>query len=157
MLDAEPYLQKMLPGINVSAHVGRQWWQTPPLIAQMRRAHRLGQLVVIELGNNSPYTKQQFVALLRDLGPVKHIFLINTRVPMPWQNVVNTTLQEVASTYPHTTLINWYQYSANHPAWFYPDGVHLVPTGAKAYAQMIVNAVTPYLSPNVRTQKAPSS
>ncbi len=141
MLDAKPYLQQMLPGINVQGKVGRQLYQTPKLIAQLKQAGTLGNRVIIELGTNGSFTRSQLVSLLRSLGPVKRIVLVNTRVPRPWQDVVNQTLAQVAKTFPHTVLVNWYRDSANHNSWFYPDGVHLVPAGAQHYARLLVNAV----------------
>ena len=142
MVDAAPYLKQLLPGIMISAHIGRQLSQTPPVIQALKAHHQLGQrVVIIELGTNGPFTRAQLVSLLQSLGPVQHILLVNTRVPRPWQNVVNTTLAQVAATFPHTTLVNWYQDSANENGWFYPDGVHLNPTGALAYAKAIVNAL----------------
>lgn len=145
MVDAKPYLQQMLPGINVSAHIGRQLVQTPPVVASLKQNHELGRLVILELGTNGAYTKGELLALIKSLGPVKHVFLVNTRVPMPWQNVVNTLLQQVAASHPNISLINWYNYSANQNGWFYPDGVHLNPTGSRAYAHLLIQAVKPYL------------
>ncbi len=141
MLDAKPYLQRMLPGINVQGKVGRQLYKTPPLIAKLKQAGTLGNRVIIELGTNGSFTRSQLVSLLRSLGPVKRIVLVNTRVPQPWQNVVNQTLAQVAKTFPHTVLVNWYRDSANHNSWFYSDGVHLVPVGAQHYARFLVKAL----------------
>lgn len=148
MVDATPDLRHMLPGIQALGLVGRQLIYTPPLISKLKSEHRMGNIVIIELGTNGPYTSGQLVSLLRSMGPVKHIFLVNTRVPRPWQNVVNATIAHVAATFPHTTLVNWYQVSANENGWFYPDGVHLNPTGAQAYANMLVKAIRPYLPAN---------
>lgn len=155
MVDAEPYLEQMLPGIVVKAQVGRQLIYTSPVIAQLKAQHQLGQVVIIELGTNGPYTTAQLVSLLRSLGPVRHIFLVNTRVPRPWQNVVNSTIQQVASTFPNTTMVNWYNFSANKNSWFYPDGVHLNPQGAQAYANMLVQAAKPYLNSTASTSPSP--
>lgn len=141
MVDAKPYLQQLLPGIVVSAHIGRQLYQTPPVIAALKAHHQLGTRIIIELGTNGPFTKSQLLALLQSLGPVQQIILVNTRVPRPWQGVVNTTLAQVAHSFPHTTLVNWYQDSSHENGWFYPDGVHLNPTGALAYAKLLVQAV----------------
>ena len=146
MVDAKPYLQQDLPGIVVSAHVGRQLIQTPPVIARLKAEHKLGQVVILELGNNGPYTKAQLMSLLRSLGPTRHVIMINTRVPMPWQDVVNSLMAQVARTDPQVTLVNWYKASANENGWFYPDGVHLNPTGAQVYANLLVQAVKPFLT-----------
>lgn len=143
MLDAAPYLKSSVPGINVDAKVGRQESQAMNVVKELKAHHQIGSQVIIELGNNGPFTRNQLVSLLQALGPVKRIVLVNTRVPRPWQDVVNTTLSEVASSYPHTTLVNWYQASANQNSYFYQDGVHLNPTGSKAYARLLVAALLP--------------
>ncbi|KRW91095.1 acyltransferase [Alicyclobacillus tengchongensis] len=141
MVDATPYLQKLLPGIVCDGMVGRQMYEAPEAVAQLKARGELGDVVIIELGTNGPFSKSQLVSLLQSLGPVKRIILVNTRVPRPWQNVVNQTLAQVAQTFPHTVLVNWYQASAGHNAYFYPDGVHLNPQGAAFYASLLAKAV----------------
>jgi peptidoglycan/LPS O-acetylase OafA/YrhL len=143
MIDAAPYLSKLLPGIVISAKVGRQLYQASAVIATLKKEGELGQRVIIELGTNGPFSEAQLVSLLDSLGPVQQIVLVNTRVPRPWQSVVNSTLAEVARTFPHTTLVNWYAASANHNNYFWPDGVHLNPTGAQAYAVLLAKSVDP--------------
>jgi lysophospholipase L1-like esterase len=101
----------------------------------------LGKRVIIELGTNGPFTEAQMVSLLNSLGPVQQIVLVNTRVPRPWQGVVNSTLAEIARTFPHTTLVNWYAASADHNNYFWPDGVHLNPIGAQAYAVLLAKSL----------------
>ncbi|MQL51313.1 hypothetical protein GFC01_03350 [Desulfofundulus thermobenzoicus] len=83
------------------------------------------------------------MSLLDSLGPVQQVVLVNTRVPRPWERVVNTTLAQVAATYPHTTLVDWYAASAGHDSFFAPDGVHLTPAGARFYAALVAGAVQP--------------
>lgn len=36
-------------------------------------------------------------------------------------------------------VIRWDQISEGHPEYFAPDGVHLVPAGARAYVAAITN------------------
>lgn len=141
MIDAAPYLEKLLPGIIVDAQIGRQANQAPGVIAELKSKGDLGSRVIVELGTNGPFTKEQLVSLLQSLGPVKQIILVNTRVPRPWESDVNHTLAQVAAAYPHTTLVDWYAASAEHSSYFYPDGVHLNPTGAKFYASLLAKAV----------------
>jgi peptidoglycan/LPS O-acetylase OafA/YrhL len=141
MIDAAPYLRQMLPGIVIDAQVGRQLYRSQPVVEALRSHHELGGCVIIELGTNGPFTRDQLVSLLRALGPVRRILLVNTRVPRSWQGEVNTMLASVAARFPHAVLVNWYRASAGHPGYFWPDGVHLDPTGARAYAEMVVNAL----------------
>ena len=74
-------------------------------------------------------------------GPCSRIVLVNTRVPRPWQQQVNQTIATVAQPYPNATVVDWYADSAAYPQYFYPDGVHLDPAGAKYYASLLVQAL----------------
>ncbi|RIV19680.1 acetyltransferase [Alicyclobacillaceae bacterium I2511] len=141
MIDAAPYLKKLLPGIVVDAHIGRQVVQAQAVVTQLKAKGLLGNRVIIELGTNGPFTEQQMVSLLQSLGSVQQIVLVNTRMPRPWQDTVNQTLAQVAAIFPKVTLVNWYDASAGKGSYFYPDGVHLDPTGAQYYASLLAKAV----------------
>ncbi len=143
MIDAAPYLRKLLPGIVIDAQIGRQMFQAQAVTAHLKLKGELGRRVIIKLDTNGSFTNEQLISSLHSLGKVQQIVLVNTRVPRPWEGVVNSTLAEVAKTFPHTTLFNWYTASVGKNAYFYPDGVHLNPEGAQFYAGLIAKAVNP--------------
>lgn len=148
MIDIAPYLKQLFPGIVVDGQVGRQMIQAPAVISQLKSQGELGnRVVIIELGTNGPFTESQLLSILKSLGPVQQIVLVNTRVPRPWQSVVNNTLAQVAAIYPHTTLVNWYAASAGKNSFFYPDGVHLNPQGAQYYANLVAEAIDSHTAP----------
>ncbi len=141
MIDATPYLEHLLPGIAIDGKVGQQLWQVAEAMPQLKAEGMIRKRVIIELGTNGPYTATQLVDLLRSLGPTTRIVLVNARVPDPWEQEVNETIAQVAKTFPHTTMVDWYALSADHLGWFYPDGVHLNPEGASYYASLMARAV----------------
>lgn len=143
MLDVAPYLEKLLPGIVIDAKIGRQMSQAPDVVEKLKAKGLLGNRVIIELGTNGSFSKKQLEKLLQSLGGVEQIILVNTRVPKPWESVVNAALAEVAASYPHTSLIDWYTASAGNSSYFYNDGVHLNPEGSKVYAALLAKAVRP--------------
>lgn len=143
MIDAQPYLRKDLPGIVVDGKVGRQMYELPSVLAGLKSKGELGSRVIIELGTNGPFTKGQLLSLMNALRGAQQIILVNTRVPRPWQDVVNQTLAEVSAHSKNTTLVDWYDASAGHNSYFYPDGVHLNPAGSQVFAALVTKAVQP--------------
>lgn len=141
MVDAAPYLEQLLPGIAIDAKVGQQLVQAQADVAQLRAQGLIGDRVIVELGTNGPFTAQQLEAFLASLGPMRRIVLVNTRVPRPWEQPVNATIDAVAQITPHARLVDWYDASATTPQYFYPDGVHLDPAGARFYASLLAQAV----------------
>ncbi|MGC8488303.1 MAG: hypothetical protein ACP5QO_08830, partial [Clostridia bacterium] len=83
MVDAKPYLDGMWPNAVVDGQVGLQLIDAGPLVQSLRARGQMGPLVVVELGTNGPYTATQLVQSLDSLGPVRHVFVVNTRVPRP--------------------------------------------------------------------------
>lgn len=143
ILDAAPYLQQFLPGIVVDGKVGRQLYELGGVLSRLRAQRRLGSRVIIELGTNGPFPASLLLDDLKALGPYRQVVLVTTRVPRPWQDVVNAALHQVAQQAPRVTLVHWHKLSAGHPSYFYPDGVHLTPAGSLVYAHLLAQALYP--------------
>ncbi len=141
MVDAAPYLEQLLPGIAIDAAVGQQLYQVQTSVGQLKAEGAVGDRLILELGTNGPYTVSQLEDLINSFGPLQRIVLVNTHVPRPWQDQVNETIAAVAESYPNATVVNWFGDSAAYPQYFYPDGVHLDPAGAKYYASLLAQAV----------------
>ncbi|ADY56121.1 peptidoglycan-N-acetylmuramate O-acetyltransferase [Syntrophobotulus glycolicus DSM 8271] len=140
---AKSALEERLPGIEIDAQIGRQMDEAVGLVNRLKTQSLLGERVIIELGTNGPFSQVQLRDLLDSLGQVKQIILVNTRVPRPWQDEVNETLERAAVSYPGTKLVDWYLASTGHHEYFYEDGVHLTPKGIEVYCQLLQNALTP--------------
>lgn len=141
ILDAQPHLEKLLPGIAVDGKVGRQLTQAADLIEEMKSDNKLGSRVVIELGTNGAFPRKKLESLLTLIGKERQIILINTRVPRPWESEVNSTLEEVAESFPNAKVLNWYEASADKDSYFSSDGVHLNNDGAAFYASLVANVL----------------
>ncbi|GGE36760.1 acyltransferase [Pullulanibacillus camelliae] len=139
--DVEPYLKQLIPSAIINGKVGRQMHEAPALLHQLKNKEQLTGKVVIELGTNGAFSKSQLTALIQVLDKKQQIYLINIRVPRPWQDVVNKALSQAAQRYPNVHLINWLSASRGKASYFSEDGVHLTPIGAKSYAQLIKKTV----------------
>jgi hypothetical protein len=117
--------------------------QLPPVVTELRAAKKLAPRVIVELGTDGPFDDGQLLSVLRSLGPMDRIVLVNTRVPRPWQNTVNQSLAHVAAEVPQATVVDWYAASAGMPQYFWPDGVHPDPQGARVLATLMTHAVDP--------------
>lgn len=141
MIDVAPVLEESLPGIIVDTQIGRQMYQAPGVIDQLRQEGRLGQTVIIGLGTNGSFTKEQLAETIDSLPDSTMVILVNTRVPKPWETVVNETLAGVPASYPQVRLADWYAASKGRDDYFYADGVHLNQAGVQAYGDMIIAAL----------------
>lgn len=143
MVEIGPSLQKLYPGMVVDGKIGRQMYQAPQVIKDLDAQGKLGHTVIIELGANGSFTEKQFADILELLGADRQIILINTRVPRPWESVVNLLLGQAAENNQNIKLVDWYSASSGHNEYFYNDGVHLKEAGVQAYATLVSGALTP--------------
>jgi hypothetical protein len=93
--------------------------------------------VVFNLGNNNTLTRAQVIAIFETVKAAPLRIVVNTAVPRPWRDANNALIAEVSALYPNTVVIRWDQISEGHPEYFAPDGIHLVPAGARAYVAAI--------------------
>ena len=93
--------------------------------------------VVFNLGNNNALTSEEVTAIFEEVKASPKAIVINTAVPRPWKEANNALISEIAARYPNISVIRWDQISEGHPEYFAPDGVHLVPTGVRAYVAAI--------------------
>ena len=115
--------------------------QAPDVISELRKKNKLGKTVILQLGTNGSFTEKQLLKTLDSLEGTEMIILMNTRVPRPWETVVNETLTKVSGPYQNIKLVDWYSASSGHNEYFRSDGVHLNQAGIKAYADIIIKAL----------------
>ena len=122
----------------INARVGRQ---APELLEVMLRDGPmvLNSPVVFNIGNNNVLTRAQVIAIFEAVKVAPQRIVVNTAVPRSWRDANNELINEIAATYPNTVVVRWDQISEGHPEYFAPDGVHLVPAGARAYVAAVAN------------------
>lgn len=140
-LTAIPYLQELFPAGEIDVKIGRQFRAAPEIIEQLNAQGKLHDYVIFSLGTNGVFNEQTATSMIEQLGPERHIFFVNTRMPDHWQERVNGTLQKMAAQYEHVHLIDWYNLSSKYVDHFEPDLTHLKPSGGQKYAEMIAKAL----------------
>lgn len=139
-LDVRPDLAALVPGISVDGAVDRQWNNGVSILSALRASGQLRPEVIVGLGINGPVSSSQFDAMMRAVAGARRVVFVTERLPRSWQDDNNTTLRDGVARYPGTAVLaDWYTLSANQPAWFTSDGVHLQPPGAQAMASLIAS------------------
>jgi hypothetical protein len=125
----------------INARVGRQ---APELLEVIRndKANMVGSTIVMNLGNNNRLTEEQVAAIFAEIKDQPRIIVVNTAVPRGWRDENNALIARYTTLYG-ARLIDWAAISAGHPEYFGPDGVHLVPTGVRAYVDAIASELLP--------------
>lgn len=125
-------LAEQFPVALVNARIGRQADELLEVILKDRRNAPSGP-VILNLGNNGPLTELQVVAIFEALRDSEKVIAVDTAVPRPWRDRNNELIAEVAARFPNVSLVRWSLASQDHPEYFAPDGVHLVPAGVAIY------------------------
>lgn len=122
----------------INARVGRQAGELLDVIKH-DKAKMVGQKTIINLGNNNRLTSEEVSAIYQELKDQPLVVVVNTAVPRAWRDENNQKIQSEAAQYPNFRVVDWAIKSENHPEYFAPDGVHLIPAGIAAYVAAIAN------------------
>jgi hypothetical protein len=142
MLGAVGGLQKDIQGLTVvDAEVGLQVYTAIDILKARRASGQLGEVVIVHLGDNGTFTKEQFDQIMRILSGHRVVF-VNVKVPRAWEESNNEVISEGVQRYPNAVLVDWYSASVNRPELFYSDGFHLRPRGQRIYADLISSYLT---------------
>ena len=133
-------LSAIQPIIIVNARVGRQ---APELLEEMQKdvGRAAGATVVMDLGNNDLLQPETVRAIFTLANESPRIVVVNTAVPRPYKDPNNQIIEDIAREFSNVRVVDWNEISKDHPEYFAPDGVHLVPTGVTAYVMAIDEAL----------------
>jgi len=135
-------------GFAADAHGCRQFFQALALLSQLKAHGQLPHMVVIALGANGYVTHNDVGVALGLLCCTRELVLVTPRQlgGAPGENA--GIEHEEARKHPgRIRLLDWVRYSAGHPDWFQPDGLHLTLSGAAAFTRLIATAL-PYAYPH---------
>jgi peptidoglycan/LPS O-acetylase OafA/YrhL len=122
----------------INARVGRQAAELLEVIKK-DKAKMQGMKTVINLGNNNRLVDTEVAEIFFELKDQPLVVVVNTAVPRTWRDENNQLIQREAMNYANIKIVDWALKSENHPEYFAPDGVHLIPAGISAYVAEIVN------------------
>jgi len=141
MLGAAARLAGSLPNIDLDSQVGRQASAAISLLREREEEGRLGQVVLVHIGNNGSLTRSQFEDIMSILGDERQVIFLNLQVPRDWQDSNNAVLEQGVPRHPNATLIDWHGLTMDHPELFANDRIHLNGQGAELYTRLIIEAV----------------
>jgi hypothetical protein len=143
MLGAVNALQREIPNLTLlDAQGSRQPQAAINLLRKYRADGHLGEVVIVHVGNNGPFTTQDFDEMMKVLSGVRKVLVVNPSVPPNIDDPVavpnDAVLLDGTRRYPNAVLVDWNSVSAGHPEYLW-DGVHLTFRGAQAYAHLIAS------------------
>jgi len=141
MSGARAALRDRFGRIRIDAVVGRQVREGIARLELLRSWGRLGNMVIIQLGNNGRFSSEQFDRIMRVLDIVPRVVFVNVKVPRRWEASVNRVLVAGARRHPGVVLVNWRHYWRDcRGRVFGGDATHLTEAGARCYAKVIAEA-----------------
>jgi hypothetical protein len=142
LLPSSLSLQQVFPGIYVDAAVSRFMDAGLSVLQRLAASGQLRPVVIVALGTNGGVTTQQVHQLMAIVGSKRKVVLVNTFVPLPYEQGTNSVLAAAARTYPNVVLANWNKTISDRTSLLWPDDIHPhYPAGTRVYAAMIKAAV----------------
>jgi peptidoglycan/LPS O-acetylase OafA/YrhL len=141
MLGAKIGLEKAVEDALVDGTVSRQMKQVPGVITQYRTQGLLGEIAVVHLGTNGPFSSAHLDDAMISLADAERVYFVNASVPRRYEGDVNNELAAGVDRWERAFLIDWHSVAKGHPEYFVQDGVHLTSAGITAYADLIAREI----------------
>jgi hypothetical protein len=127
-------------GFEVDAREGRFMRHALRILRTRRRDGLRPPLVVIAIGTNFPATYDEIRRALTLLDSGQRLVFVTPK--RSWSGLGAGPLWAAKRHHPRRVgVLDWVSYSAAHPDWFYGDGTHLRPSGARGYTQLLRRAL----------------
>jgi hypothetical protein len=121
------------------------------------RKRSLPRFVVVGLGTNWTVTLDQVRQALRIVGRERVLGLVTPREVGGVTSSDQAVMRQAGRRWPNRVrVIDWVRQSVGHSDWFYSDGLHLTPRGARAMARLVRGALTVAPPPSEPEPEPPS-
>jgi hypothetical protein len=137
MLGASGELEKVIPSIEIDAIVGRQASSGIDILRARAAEGDIPDVVIFGLGTNGPLTGAQMAEAMDAMVGVQRVVFVNNSMPRSWQAPNNALLAEAVQRYPNAVLADWHAVTTSVPGLLADDDIHLLPSGARAYAELV--------------------
>jgi hypothetical protein len=128
-------------GFEVDVRGCRQMSEGLSVLRARRRS--LPRVVVVALGTNWTVTLDQVRQALRIVGRERVLGLVTPREVGGVSSSDQAVMRQAGRRWPNRVrVIDWVRRSVGHGDWFYSDGLHLTPKGARAMARLVRGALT---------------
>jgi peptidoglycan/LPS O-acetylase OafA/YrhL len=141
MLGAATTLYYKIGDINIDSKVGRHFAEAKKILLENMRKGILGDTLIIHIGNNGPINEEQLYGLMSSLKDVPKVYLVNLKVPRPYEKANNVLLEKVSMKFNNVILIDWHSESINITRYFARDGIHLTGSGICCYSNLLFNSI----------------
>jgi hypothetical protein len=129
-------------GVTVDAAVSRQMVDYLPTVQQLAAEHRLGDVVVVHLGTNGPFSEETMTAFFEALRGVPRVVVLTVHAERGWVADNNERIHTLPARYPNVELVDWNALVGGCAGdCLYDDGIHLPPDGRNYYAQLIFDQI----------------
>jgi peptidoglycan/LPS O-acetylase OafA/YrhL len=147
VLGARSTIREVIPGAKVDAEVARMPGAFIGRIKKLRARDKLADVVVLHPGTNGVLPESMMREMLDLLSEVPTVIVVNSQMPRTWRKPNNDVIANVVADYPNATQVDWFRASRDEPDFFASDGIHLTPSGARAFAELIKQAAEPDAAP----------
>lgn len=123
--------------VEIDSEIGRTSSTALPRLRKLKRTKKLRPVMIVHLGNNGWVYEEQVHEMMALFDEVERVVFVTARVAKRWQDRNNAVLERALSQHPRAVLVDWCKASEGHREWLGADGLHLTPTGAKAFADLL--------------------
>lgn len=139
LLGCSRALSYLLPNFHYRAKESAQIDKAINDLEQLKNQQRLGDVILLAVGQNGYFNKQQAESLLKIAGD-RPVFAYTIFVGKEWETANNAIWYDLAKDFTNLEIVDWHTYAKNNQALLW-DGIHPNEKGQKAYARLFARTL----------------
>ena len=139
-----PAIRQVYPASPVQASVGMQIWDAPDVVKQLKARGKLREYVVLGLGTNATFTKEQLGSLLADAGPGTKFVLVMPYGDREWIPDARKNIAAFAQENPDRVRVAHWDQVAVNASDIASDGIHPGPEAARMWVEEVTKALNSF-------------
>lgn len=125
----------------IDAAISRQAQAALDIFIDYRDQGVVGDTVIFSVGTNGALTEDILESIVEAVGEERTLWLVNNRMPDPFQDENNRLIAECAERHENVHVIDWYGHTAGHDEYFEPDGTHPNYASRNVFPDLMVEAI----------------
>lgn len=141
LLAAAEQIRNVFPKAVIEGEVGRQLYNSVPVVNSLASQDKLRPTVVTILGSNGTFTAGQLNDFINAIGMDKDIYLVTSDAQRSWVSDANQQLIAAAQRFGNVHIIDWYSFANDKSEWRYEDNAHPTKEGAHELAVFLAKEI----------------
>lgn len=140
LINIDSYLRAFVPNLYLDGLVGRNMWDGPDTLNNVKSANGLNDIILVVLGSNGFKSTDDMQAIV-DEADGRDVYFVNTSHLQSYMDQVNEQIKDFTDKNPKAHLVDWRAFIKDKENLLAVDKVHPNVEGSEDFAKLVCRKI----------------